>query len=99
MQKYFYLEIFIFKSSNFHVVHFTAQTRFSLITESSPARQIEVGADDYACLQDNRGSFNPYCSLREDDADFVSVHWVLNVFSLFLTPTSRSTSLFTLPSR
>ena len=55
------------------LVHFTAQTRFSLIRESVHDDLVaEPNSDDYTCLQDDREKYDSYCSLRKDDLDMVS---------------------------
>ena len=59
------MSFFIF--FQFGLVHFTAQTRFSLIQE--PA---DLEDEDYTSLKEDRESYDPYCSLQKDDVDLVS---------------------------
>ena len=89
MHKFFYPSIIIIiiiiftKIKVCYLVHFTAQTRFSLIRESvHDDRVAEPNSDDYTCLQHDREKYDSYCSLRKDDLDLVSGDIHINEYTL-----------------
>ncbi|XP_028417715.1 uncharacterized protein LOC114542169 [Dendronephthya gigantea] len=55
-------------------VHFTAETRFSLIQEAAP---VNTDDEDYTSLKEDRESYEPYYSLKKDDVDLNVIDTIL----------------------